>query len=185
MGLFGNNKKEEKKKEEVLQLPALPRLPEFPGPEEEVMRIHGLPSFPSSYLGTKFSQNTIKEAVTGDKEGDFSDEDADDFANEDDSRMMQEPLKRPLTEEMGSRRFSPNFSKGMTPGPVFIRVDKFEGAMEVFNETRRKISEIEVALEEIKSIKEKEERELQSWENKIKLMKDQIEKVDRDVFSKV
>ncbi|MEK6741780.1 MAG: hypothetical protein AABX91_02620 [Nanoarchaeota archaeon] len=190
MGLFGTNKKEEKKKEEIPQVPTLPKLPEFQGFGEfgydGTSQIHKLPSFPSNSLGMKFSQNTIKEAIAGEERGDLSDEDADEFTDQDDMRMMQEPLRRPMTEEFGSRfPSSSNFPRGSAPGPVFIRVDKFEGAMEVFNETRRKISEIEKVLDEIKRTKEKEDKELQSWEVEVKLMKDQIEKVDRDIFSKV
>ncbi|MBS3086350.1 hypothetical protein J4422_01475 [Candidatus Pacearchaeota archaeon] len=190
MGLFGKDKKEEKKKDEIPQLPSLPKLPEFPGFEEDStqsMQIHRLPSFPSGSLGTKFSQNTIKEAVTGEERGDFSNEDANDFEDEDvdTMRVMQKPLKKPLTEELGNRRFPSGFSGGMAPEQVFIRIDKFENAMSIFNQARKKISEIEATLEEIKGIKEKEDRELEAWENEIKSMKDQIEKVDRDIFSRV
>jgi len=184
MGLFGTSKKEESKKEMMPQLPSLPRLPDFPGPEEEMMQIHELPSLPSSYLGTKFSQNTIKDAVTGEEEVDGY---ADDFAD-DESRMMQEPLRRPRTTEMGFPRYSQS-SRGMerepAQGPVFIRLDRFEEAMAVFGTIKRKISEIESALEEIKRVREKEENELVSWESEIKSMKNQIEKVDRDIFSKL
>ena len=192
MGLFGTNKKEEKKKEEIPQLPSLPKLPEFQGFGDFGYggneQIPDLPSFPSNSLGTKFSQNTIKEAVSGEERGDLSEyaDDSEDSEDGDTMRMMQEPLARPMTEEAGTRfSSSSSFSRTTTPGPVFIRVDKFEGAMEIFNETRRKISEIEQVLEEIRRTKEKEDKELQSWENEIKFMKDQIEKVDRDVFSKV
>ena len=196
MGLFGRNKKEEAEKEVAMHLPALPKLPEFPVMGEEMMQIHKLPSFPSNNLGTKFSQNTIKDAVTGEEGGDFPDDDADDFADEEKGRMMQEPLKKPLTEEMGEKRFPSRFSSEerrfpsrtsseVSQEPVFIRIDKFEGAMKIFNETKKKISEIESALEGIKELKDKEEREIQLWENELRLMKDKIEKVDRDIFSKV
>ena len=185
MGLFGTSKKEEAKKEMMPQLPSLPRLPDFPGSEEEMMQIHELPSLPSSYLGTKFSQNTIKDAVTGEEE---VDDYADDFAD-DDSRMMQEPLRKPMTTEMGYQRFSQG-SRGRdiergAQGPVFIRLDRFEEAMSVFGTIKRKISEIESSLEEIKRVREKEESELVNWESEIKSMKNQIEKVDRDIFSKL
>jgi len=185
MSLFGKDKKEEKVKEEAPQLPSLPRLPEFPSFDEESMQIHRLPSFPSSSLGTKFSQNTIKEAVTGEERGDSSYDDANDFEDEDSMRMMQQPLKRPMTEEMGSRRFSSKLSGLRAPEQVFVRIDKFENAIKIFNEIGEKISEIEATLEGIKGIREKEDIELQAWENEIKSMKDQIEKVDRDVFSRV
>ena len=67
MGWF--KKKEEK---EVPSLPELPRLPELPSIREEGFddfKIHQLPSFPTNALGKKFSQDTIKEAVAGEKEG--------------------------------------------------------------------------------------------------------------------
>ena len=190
MGLFGKNKKEERKNDEIPQLPALPKLPEFPGFEEDSpqsTQIHRLPSFPSGSLGTRFSQNIIKEAVTGEERGDFSNEDANDFEDEDvdTMRVMQKPLKKPLTEELGNKRFPSKLSGMAAPEQVFIRIDKFEDAIGVFNRTKKKISEIEVALEEIKGIKEKEDRELEAWENEIKSMKDQIEKVDRDIFSRL
>jgi len=193
MGLFGKNKKGENEKNDVPQLPSLPKLPEFPGMNDSdygMSEIHRLPSFPSSSLGTKFSQNTIKEAVTGGEEGDISDGEANDFSDEDNMRMMQPPLRRPSTEEMSSRlspsRRFPEMT-GTTPssGPVFIRVDKFKDALGTFNETKRRIIEMEKVLENIKEVKEKEDRELQSWESEIKSMKDQIEKVDREVFSRM
>ena len=194
MGLFGRNKKEEIVKEDVPQLSMLPKLPEFPSLDEELTRIHSLPSFPSNTLGTRLSQNTIKDAVLGNEE-ESSNENADDEEN---MSIMREPLKKPVTEEMGEKRFPSRLlreapqesfpsklSNGMSQEPVFIRVDKFEGAIAVFNETRRKMSEIELALEEIKKVRDKEDRELQSWESEIRSMKDKIEKVDRAIFSKI
>jgi len=40
-------------------------------------------------------------------------------------------------------------------------------------------------LKNIKKIKEEEELELDFWENEIQKLKGQIEKVDRDIFSKI
>jgi len=69
--------------------------------------------------------------------------------------------------------------------PIFIRIDKFEDAMRIFNDTKRQLSEIESILEHIKRVKEDEEKEIRGWENNLKNMKSQIEKVDRDIFSKI
>lgn len=177
MGLFNKSKKEVKMGE-IPSLPDLPKLPDFPMLEEEDSRLHKLPSFPDNSLGTKFSQNTIKDAIAGEEEGEYGN--ANEFADEDAIRMMQKPLRKPLTEEMGMR-------SSMRTGaePVFIRIDKFEDALKIFSETKRKLSEIERLLDEAKRLKEKEEGELQTWENEIKSMKGQIEKVDRDIFSKI
>jgi len=183
MGLFGNKKKEEEKRVELPQLPPLPKLPDFPGLDDEPEGLSQLPVFPSSPIGTKFSQNTIKRAISGEKERISMD--ANDFEeDEDEMRTMQEPLKRPMAEEMGSFPF-PKSTRISGKEPVFIRVDKFQDALKVFNETKKKIAEMESMIEEIDKIKEKEEKELRAWENEVKLMKSQIEKVDQDIFSKI
>ncbi|PIO07868.1 hypothetical protein COU59_02645 [Candidatus Pacearchaeota archaeon CG10_big_fil_rev_8_21_14_0_10_34_12] len=180
MGLF--NKKDVKRPAPIPALPELPKLPDFPFLDDDDDRhIHRLPSFPSSSLGTKFSQDTIKGAVTGEEEE--GDSDADDFAYEDDMRMMQEPLKKSMTQEMPRGFISQKMTRNAEP--VFIRVDKFEDAMKIFNETRKKVGEIEHVLADLKALKEKETHELDSWENEIKSLKDQIEKVNTDIFSKV
>ena len=180
MGLFGKKKKDVKKKGEI-SLPELPRLPKFPSLEEdEPMKLHQLPSFPSNSLGKQFSQDTIKEAVIGDEEDERL---PNEF--EDEGEMMGEPLQRPRSEEIGGG-FSGRFGrKKSLAEPVFIRVDRFEEALNIFGETKRKISEIERVLEDIKQVKDKENKELQAWESEVRSMKAQIEKIDRDIFSKI
>ena len=58
MGWFD---KKEDKEDKVPELLELPKLPEFPGVEEREP-LPQLPSFPSNELGTRFSQNAIKDA---------------------------------------------------------------------------------------------------------------------------
>jgi len=207
MGLFNKEKKEEK--EDFPKLPELPRLPDLPRFDDE-KGLPQLPSFPRNSFGEKFSQNTIKDAVSGRKEGDsFEKVDADEFAEEDEmenEQMMQKPSGRKLmsmesdenSDEDEFRQFqkferkvmeAPSFS---TPGnsykkgePIFIRLDKFEESLKIFEKTRNQISEIEDVLKEIKRIKEQEEKELMFWEQELQNMKKQIEKVDKDIFSRV
>ncbi len=186
MGLF---KKREKKGKEAVpapSLPELPKLPEFPALEDDRKgreNIHKLPSYPSDSLGTKFSQNTIKEAISG--EEDFQEnEDLD----EPDYDKMPKPLRKPITEEVGwesPSEFGGKRELDTGPEPIFIRIDRFEEALKIFNETKKKLYEIERTLEEIKRVKEKEEKELSAWENKVRTIKGQIEKVDKDIFSKI
>ncbi|MBU2458771.1 MAG: hypothetical protein KKB29_00180, partial [Nanoarchaeota archaeon] len=188
------SRKKEDEKDRTLNgsLTELPRLPDF-SEDDNFGPIHKLPSMPNSSLGTKFSQDTIKEAVAGEKE-DREFPDADDFDDEsenfdedsDEMRMMQEPLRKPLTKELWKNSGSGGFDSGRNVGePVFIRIDNFEEALKIFNNTKKKISDIEHTLSEIKKLKEREEGELKSWENEIRSMKDQIEKADRDIFSKI
>ena len=196
MGLF---KKKEKKVErkEVPSLPELPRLPDFPRLEDQDPDLRKplpqLPSFPSSSLGKKFSQESIKDAVTG-KEG-VGGSGTHEFEA---MGRMKEPLKRSVRElpyenmeeydededEESMEMSEARMMRGEAE-PVFIRIDKFEEGLRIFEEIKRKITEIEKILGETKKIKEKEERELQDWENELRTIKNQIEKIDRDIFSKI
>ena len=185
MGLFG--KKEKKGEEGIPALPRLPRLPDFQEMEDRNDRIHQLPSFPSNSLGKKFSRDSIKDAVSGERgEEDFY---ADELSG-DEIRMMREPLRRPMTEEMEEEMEMPERT-GMTGSfrqeaePVFVRIDRFEEGLKMFEGIKNQMSEIERILAETKRLKEKEEAELRSWENELKRMKSEIEKIGRDIFSKV
>jgi len=182
MSLFKRKKKKvEKKVAPAPSLPPLPKLPELPSLEEENKEdrsIHKLPSYPPGSLGTKFSQDTIKEAVSGREEN---------FPEDEDEEIEGRPQKS-VTEEIGWESPSKLRMRKESTGagePIFIRIDKFEEALKIFNETKKKLNEIERTLENIKSVKEKEEKELGSWENKVKTIKEQIEKVDKNVFSKI
>jgi len=192
MGWF-NKKEERAQKEEIPSLPNLPKLPELPSFGKKHFadfgeQIHQLPSFPNNSLGKKFSQNAIKEAVTGKKEGEevF---DANEF--DDENQMMQKPLRKPLTKELflPKKEVPEEFKEAArivrNAEPIFIRIDKFEEGIKIFEKTKEKISEMDKLLNNIKKIKEEEETELGFWEDEIQKLKGQIEKVDKDIFSKV
>jgi hypothetical protein len=206
MGLFGKKDKKEEIKNNpsaVPELPELPKLPELPSMNEfsyEEEHLPQLPTFPNNSLGNKFSQNTIKEAISGKKEEEevFT---AEDFPEpEEDKGMMQKPLQKSFSQEVDNyeesvtkkpklKEIPQNFAvrNYMTKKaePVFIRIDKFEESMKVFQDIRLQISEIEELIKSTKEIKSKEEEELASWETEIQTIKNQIEKVDQDIFSRI
>ncbi|MFA5071846.1 MAG: hypothetical protein WC511_05810 [Candidatus Pacearchaeota archaeon] len=173
MGLF---KKKEKKGEvpklpELPTLPELPRLPEFEKFEEKLPQ---LPSFPNGDLGNRFSQNTIKEAITGKREEEVSAEEM-----EEEIPMMRQPRVKEENETYFEKSMPANSE------PIFIRMDKFEDGSKSFEEVKKKVVEIEKMLAGVKQIKEDEEKELQSWADEIMQIKEKLEKVDEDIFSKV
>ena len=183
MGWFNKDKKEEK--EEVPSLPELPELPKLPvlpemnEGEEAFQPVHQLPSFPASSLGEKFSQNAIKEAVSGRRRGaEVTDE------LEEEPQMMREPLRLPRVREV-PEGFIGGAARVRKIEPVFIRIDKFENSMKTFAKIKEKIMEIEEMLKDIKKIKENEEAEFSSWENEIESLKQEIERIDQDIFSKI
>jgi len=211
MGLFKKGKTGEKKdsKKELPQLPELPKLPELEIRDNSGLysqSVNQLPRFPNNSTGDKFSQNTIKEAVAGGKEGEESFE-ADDFANS--MQMMQKTPRGQFAQEIPNlpKREIESLERIRTPTtkirskeisempeikskvkkaePVFIRLDKFEESLNLFDKTKKQISEVESMLTKIKKLKEEEEEELEFWEKELQSIKIQIEKVDRDIFSKV
>lgn len=182
MGWFSKKEQPGKKEENPPTLPELPKLPEFPKLEEdkEENSLHQLPKFPTTSLGNKFSQNTIKEAVSGKKEEEVLD--ADDFELPEDYeeiQKMHQPLKKPLTREIDSS------GKNREGEPVFIRIDKFEESLHIFEKAKHQIREVEKLLRDIKKVRTKEEEELEFWEKEMQAIKNQIEKVDQDIFSKI
>lgn len=204
MGLF--KKKEDK--DTIPKLPELPKLPtlptsfkndydfesdsfpikEFPSMNNYAKEIHELPSFPTNSFSEKFSQNSIKSAITG-REFEEDIEEIDESDMEEFSKTIvplpkkQIPLIKKQTEEkiIGMR----NLQRVIPEEPIFIRIDKFEESLKIFNHVKEKISDIEYLLNETKQIKEKENEELSSWQEEVQKLKTQIERIDKDIFSKI
>lgn len=153
--------------------------PESVREENKKDQLPQLPSFPNGSLGNKFSQDTIKEAITGRKEEEVE---AEGFAEK--MPMMQRSLERERTEK---ENYAPLSQKTKPKGtePIFIRIDKFEEGSRTFEDVKRKISEIENMFIDLKAVREKEEKELGVWEEEIKQIKGKIEKIDSDIFSQI
>ena len=198
------NKKEEKEKmpsvPELPRLPELPELPELPTENDldDDFRIHKLPSFPNNSFGQKFSQNTIKDVVAGKKEDErgFG---ADDFAVGNSRQMMQRPLAEPEEPEIElpfrneiknktreiPDEYKPVLKRAKETEPIFVRIDKFEESADSIEEIKIQITEMEKILGDIRQVKDKEEKEIQAWEDEIRKIKRQIEEINQNVFSKV
>ncbi len=185
------------KREEVPKLAELPRLPalpplrnSFPGqPTSMSKEVSQLPAFPTNKIGEQLSQDTIKEAITGGR---------DDMTPSARNMPAMSKLTQELDdEESGIKRnklaseigiSADVFEKSRmveTDEPVFIRIDKFEESIKIFQKVKEKAVEIEKMLSDIKKIKEEEDKELNFWENEARAIKEQIEKIDSKLFSKL
>ena len=190
MGWF--NKKEQSSNENIPSLPELPKLPELPRlgpPNIDSMNLPQLPSMPDSPFGRKFSQSMIKDAVSGEKEDEqFEGESFGDIPN---AEIMPKFPQMPLIKKMSMpsedyrSEFTNSFKKSKKPEPVFIRIDKFEESLEMFENAKKKIAEMEDALKSIKKTKEEEEKEIKGWEMEIQKIKSEFEKIDSDLFSRI
>jgi hypothetical protein len=194
MGLFKRKKKKEVGQNNVSSLPELPELPEYSRLEtKRIQPVSKLPQAPPNFPEEKFSQNKIDETVSG-EEGDKEAWKADDFAREQEMQMMQKPLKEPITqqytENIEGEKEIPEELRQVAEDtkkvkPLFIRIDKFEESLKTFKKIKEKVLDIDKLLKEVKEVKEKEEGELNLWEEKIQTIKKQIEKIDKNIFSRV
>jgi len=175
MGWFNSDKKEKEENVSLPKLPELPKLPTLPSAPSPKTNNSSLPSFPSNSFGEKFSQNAIKEAISGKEKNNFGIDDDDEL----EEIQAHEPASEFPTENF---RKSPRMIKAE---PIFIRIDKFQESIKIFKEAKEKISEMEDMIKDIKKIKEEEESELNSWENQLETLKQEIKKVDENIFSKI
>jgi len=117
--------------------------------------------------------------------------DEEDDDSEEDEEVDEEPEFNISPEYEKSEFEAPEMpemeepSRIRTTEPVFIRIDKFEASLRAFEKTKKQISEIEKNLKEISDLKREEEKELTSWQQEILKVKDIIDKVERDIFSKL
>jgi hypothetical protein len=191
MALFNKKKNEVNQLPEIPDVPSLPPLPKLPelDSDNSQFRPNALPRFPPSSFGEKFSQSTIKDAISGEREGDES-------ANESEEvQTMPKLPEGPLTRDVSSpedfvsgRRPRPaprNYSdrNGPQPHPMFVRLDKFEENLEVFERIKKQLSGVEKILEEITRTREQEDKEMQDWQSRLQTMKEQLDKIDQDIFS--
>ncbi len=182
MGLF--NKKQKEEDIRLPELPDLPELPEFPEmndmPRDSSKMIHQLPSFPNNSLGDKFSQNTIKEAISGREEDDFE-APVDEFEPLEEMKMIQEPLRSRIMPKLEQK--PKEIIK--EEEPLFVRLDKFEESHNILEELKKQINEISHLLNETNQLKEKEDLQLKDWGTKLQNIKQKVERIDKDLFSKL
>lgn len=65
---------------------------------------------------------------------------------------------------------------------IFVKIDKYEDALEKINEIREKLDEAENLLQNISELRQKEEEELNSWQKEIEEIKNMLMTVDQDIF---
>ena len=161
------------------KLPPLPKLPELPKLETFRDDDFTLPALPENNFGGEERGEEVFDEMKFEKQ-------------QDEFQEIQKPLEI-LSSRIPSRnkvmheeKISPAISeKSLGAGPVFIRLDKFEESQRIFKKAKEKIEEVEKILNHTKRIKEEEEKELESWENEINLIKEQLENIDKNIFSKI
>ena len=176
----GSSNKEQK--QEAPQLPDLPQLPTLPPL-----------SLPDSEFSPIIKQELLLPRLPGTRE----------FENGTEESIMTSPkITIPLTRELSSGREvieskprtleisetpfpKPPKMREEKAEPIFIRIDKYQEAVQAFHEIKAQLNEIETYLKEIRELKQKEERELEEWENQIGAIKARLNNIDQGVFGKL
>ena len=85
-------------------------------------------------------------------------------------RDISEPLEAPIREK--------------AKGPVYVKIEKFESALSDFEEIRKRLHESFELLEKVKSIRGREEEELEAWEREVDNIKRKLLEIDRNLFNR-
>ena len=179
MGFF--DKKDNKKVElpELPGLPTLPELPPLPNLENKNTQVQPVsqnkiqaypefqrtPSTPTNQMGLQAIKNSVIDNY--------------------EIHEIAPTEKRTMELSENMQYTSSQIKKAISKEPLFIKIDKFQEAVEKFEEIKKKVKDIEESLGKIKDIKENEDSELKAWEEEIRLIKDKVANIDNTLFSKI
>ena len=195
------------------KLPELPKLPG--DEPDNADNFQGLPYTSDNYSEDGFSNDRIKGDISGRREnedfGDFSNEPIDEPENNMQSndnkgvnniqQIQTLPSMLP-SKEMAQDNPNPSApaSENKTPGenrtvliqenntvkePIFVRIDKFKESLDGFRKIKTEVYKIDKMLNNAKEIRKQEQKEMESWDEQLKSVKDRLEEIGKDIFSKI
>ncbi len=66
--------------------------------------------------------------------------------------------------------------------PLFIKIEKYEEAIDHINSVKNKVKEIEQVVENLKKIKKEEDQALDEWRESLNQIKEKLLIVDKNLF---
>lgn len=141
-------------------------------------------------IATKFPLTKEIDDSKEDPSFDFDEFDENDDEPEELSDFEDTEFDDDLPDAEEEEEFSPpkemyKPSVAKRKEPVFIRIDKFEASLKAIDKTKRDILEMEKMIKDISKLKEEEEKQINAWQKDVLKIKDQIARVDEDIFSKL
>ncbi len=137
------------------------------------------PPYPQAYFPLTKEVSSGKEEVTSDLQPNRI-------------GVARTDMPRTFELEAGEIREEPIMGKLPPPKlaasksePVFVKIDKYQAAIQAFHEIKSQLEEIESYLREIRNLKQQEESELASWEQEIETIKTRLNNIDQGVFGKL
>ncbi|PIN88531.1 hypothetical protein COU61_04520 [Candidatus Pacearchaeota archaeon CG10_big_fil_rev_8_21_14_0_10_35_13] len=203
MGLFSKKKEVANDTESLSQLPELPRLPRTTSSTAD-RSFNNLPSLPLTGGESRWGMQAVKEAVKDDDDSSMSfeepmvegmmqsryDSNGKGFVGTDERMPMVRETQRQPTPNIHQQTY-PNIPRitqqetRKSNEPLFVRIDKYELAMQNFETIKQKVEEVEQLLGEIKEIRIKEDKEFKDWEEDVYSIKTKLETIDKIIFNKL
>ena len=69
--------------------------------------------------------------------------------------------------------------------PIFVKIDKFNDALNNFEAIKQKIAEIDSLLKKVKETRTKEQDEIDSWEREVEEIMSKVNNIDQKLFNKL
>jgi len=160
------------------ELPAAPVLPELPKKKDDLPE---LPVFPGGSNNESFNQEIVKSAVS-------------DISSPGENKVSMEiPSNFHMTEGPGGGSLipprpsisSPTYKSSAEDTPIFIRIDKFREVQEELAKINEQISEAISVVKIMKEAKEKEGREISSWETEMEKMHTKLDDMNENIFRRI
>ena len=164
MGLFSRKKKEAKK---IDELPPLPEIPRFePRPVSNIE----MPSYEPA-------MTAIKKEV-GEPQIEPSRIDLAIPMRKPSETIIRKSLieERPIAEQRPETRYSKEEK------PVFVKIDKYRDALRMIEDIKSKIEGAEKSISELESIKNSEQRNIESWKSDLNEIKSKLLDIDKNLF---
>ena len=206
MGLF---KKKEVKDEagEMPELPQLPELPKLPDlktitPEEKIQKVppkkpSGLPKLPAlPPTSPPKSFSDLPEIGPFDSPRAREIDELPPLPGP--KSRKAPPIRERKTYELPEIEQPEYEEPSLEPPPIptkatsqkstesiYIKIDKFNHAVDSFKEIQIKVSEIAALLAKIREVKKREEEDLREWEREVENAKARLDAIDRNIFSKL
>lgn len=89
--------------------------------------------------------------------------------------------RKPLVSPMPKKMTMEENTEKKT-GPIFIKIDKYDEAVDHINSIKDKINEIESIVENLKKMKRDEDNALDEWKSSLNEIKEKLMMIDKSLF---
>jgi hypothetical protein len=169
-----------KKKDKIPQLPDAPKLPEIPGSDSSISS-QIIPNLPqnqeiNSGMGSSGKKEVVLEEApitmdvnqVGGMIPSIQDYDVPETFTTTKTTIKSYPMQKSSRGE-----------------PVFVKIDRYEGAVKDLDEIKKTLKEIDLTLGKVRDVKLREDLEISGWSQEIANIKAKVNSIESRVFNQI